>query len=67
MSAIRKLSILYSFMGFVVSVILVAIFDHFPDIRFLSDEAIIFGVMTATMHAAMNKAATITSSGHTAE
>lgn len=51
-----KVWLLYSLIGFVVSISITVLFDKYPGIRFFSNEAIIFAVMFTTMLSAVNKA-----------
>ncbi|ASP49721.1 hypothetical protein [Cognaticolwellia beringensis] len=51
-----KVWLIYSLIGFVVSISITVLFDKYPGIRLFSNEAIIFAVMFSTMLSAINKA-----------
>jgi exosome complex RNA-binding protein Rrp42 (RNase PH superfamily) len=50
---ITKLWLLYSGVGLALSLAIISLFDVLTDIRFISNEGIIFGVMFAAMGAAL--------------
>jgi len=52
-----KITLIYSVLGFIGSVSLTSLFEAFPSIRIFSNEAAVFGVMSAFMHLAIKRLA----------
>ncbi len=46
---------MYSGIGFIVSLVIISLFDAFPHFRFISNEGIIFGVMCSSMGFALKR------------
>jgi len=55
MNTSNKIWLIYSLFGLILSVIVTALFDAFPSIKFLSNEAVIFGIMFSAMGAALKR------------
>jgi hypothetical protein len=45
----------FSAIGFIFSLAIISLFETFPNIRFISNEGIIFGVMCSSMGFALKK------------
>jgi len=61
MSPSTKIWLVYSLLGLFVSLGLVELFEAVPAIRLLSNEAVVFGIMTAFMGGAISKAVKVAS------
>lgn len=55
MNSPTKIWLLYSVLGFVLSLAATSLFDVYPNFRFISNEGIVFGIMFAVMGAAVKK------------
>ncbi len=51
-----KIWLLHSALGLASSLLLVFLFESFPSVRILSNEAVVFGVMSGAMGMAINRA-----------
>jgi hypothetical protein len=60
MNPSTKITLKYSLLGLITSILLVAVFDAIPSIRLFSNEAAVFGVMSALMGLAVKKASSST-------
>jgi hypothetical protein len=58
MNSSTKIWLLYSVFGLILSILITSVFDAYPNIRFISNEGIVFGVMSATMGFALKKLST---------
>ncbi len=58
MNSSTKIWLLYSVFAFILSILTTSMFDAYPNIRFISNESIVFGVMFATMGLALKKMST---------
>ena len=58
MNSSTKIWLLYSVLGLILSILITSVFDAYPNIRFISNEGIVFGVMFATMGLALKKLST---------
>jgi hypothetical protein len=58
MNSSTKIWLLYSVFGLILSILITSVFDAYPNIRFISNEGIVFGVMSATMGLALKKLST---------
>jgi hypothetical protein len=58
MNSPTKIWLLYSVLGLILSILITSVFDAYPNIRFISNEGIVFGVMFATMGLALKKLST---------
>jgi hypothetical protein len=55
MNSSTKIWLLYSAFGFISSLLITSLFDAYPNIRFISNEGIVFGVMFSVMGLALKK------------
>jgi hypothetical protein len=58
MNSSTKIWLLYSVFAFILSILITSVFDAYSNIRFISNEGIVFGVMFATMGLALKKMST---------
>jgi hypothetical protein len=58
MNSSTKIWLLYSVLGLILSILITSVFDAYPNIRFISNEGIVFGVMFAKMGLALKKLST---------
>jgi hypothetical protein len=58
MNSSTKIWLFYSVFGCILSILLTSVFDAYPNIRFISNEGIVFGVMFSMMGLALKKAST---------
>lgn len=56
MSNTKKIWLTYSALGLVLSLVVTFLLDSFPARRFISNEAVVFGIMSASMGGALKKA-----------
>ena len=57
MNSSTKIWLLYSLLGLIISITLVSLLEAIPSIRIFSNEAAVFGVMSAFMHLAIKRVA----------
>jgi len=55
MSSSTKIWLLYSVFGLILLILITSVFDAYPDIKFISNEGIVFDVMFATMGLALKR------------
>jgi hypothetical protein len=55
MTNTTKTWLVFSAIGFIFSLAIISLFETFPNIRFISNEGIIFGVMCSSMGFALKK------------